>query len=249
MSAKSYMIGNWKMNQNLSEVKSFFQELKDQKIKSGNFWIAPQMVHIATSLELTKDEQFKIGAQNTSDQNNGAFTGETSAQTLKDLGAHFTLIGHSERRSYYQENNQIINAKVKKAIENKLIPVLCIGETLEERESNKTIEIVLEQLKSGLQEININNEDELIVAYEPVWAIGTGKTATPEQAQEVHAKIREALQQLYPCGDKISILYGGSVKPANVKELLSQRDINGGLVGGASLKAIDFTKLCAATLS
>ena len=160
---------------------------------------------------------------------------------------HFTLLGHSERRSLYGESDEFINKKVLKAIQKGLTPVLCIGETLSEREAGKTLDVVLGQVKAGLNGVELNNESELILAYEPVWAIGTGKTASPEQAEEVHAAIRELLIKLYgETGKDISILYGGSVKPNNVKDLLSQPNINGGLVGGASLKANDFSALCAA---
>lgn len=244
--AKNYMIGNWKMNHTLEEIENFFNSV-DLSNNQNNFWIAPQTLHISKCLELGSKTGILIGSQNCSDQNHGAFTGEVSTDSLMELGAHFTLIGHSERRTYYNEDDNFINKKVAKAIEKGLVPVLCIGETLEEREAGKTFDIVLGQVKAGLKGIELNNEAELIVAYEPVWAIGTGKTASPEQAEEVHGKIRSLLEELYgETGKDISILYGGSVKPANVKELLAQPNINGGLVGGASLKAEDFSQLCAA---
>jgi triosephosphate isomerase len=243
--AKTYIVGNWKMNQKLSEVTNFFESLKATNLPQGNFWIAPQILHIPKTLELTKNTQFKIGAQNCSENNFGAFTGETCASSLKEIGAHFVIIGHSERRSLYGETNQTVNLKTKKVLENNLIPIICIGETLEEREAGKTLDIVLTQLKDALSTITINNADQLIIAYEPVWAIGTGKTATPAQAEEVHASIRETLISIYPkLGNEISILYGGSVKPNNIKELLAQKNINGGLVGGASLVAKDYLDLC-----
>jgi triosephosphate isomerase len=243
--AKTYMIGNWKMNQSLEEINSFFTELKSIDLPTGNFWIAPQLIHISNCLALTGGTQFKIGAQNASDKDNGAFTGETSTSNLKELGAHFAILGHSERRAYYAESDEFINSKVSKVLESGLVPVLCIGETLEERESNKTLDIVLGQIKAGLQSIKLNSADELILAYEPVWAIGTGKTASPEQAEEVHFAIRNLLKELYgELGAELSILYGGSVKPSNVKELLAKPNINGGLVGGASIKADSFSDLC-----
>lgn len=243
---KNYMIGNWKMNKSLEEIKGFFGEVNLSN-NQNNFWIAPQNIHVSTCIELAKDKGILIGSQNSSDQEFGAYTGESSTESLAELGAHFTLVGHSERRSYYGETDSFINSKIKKAIEKGLVPVFCIGETLEERESGKTFDIVLSQVKNGLIGVELNNESEIIVAYEPVWAIGTGKTATPEQAEEVHAKIRELLQELYgEMGQDISILYGGSVKPGNVKELLSMPNINGGLVGGASLKADSYEQLCSA---
>lgn len=244
---KNYMIGNWKMNQDLAAIEAFFSGLKLEN-NQNNFWIAPQTLHVSKVIELGKTAGVLVGSQNISDQDHGAYTGEISSDSLMELGGHFCLIGHSERRSYYAESDDFINKKVLKAISKGLVPVLCCGETLEQREANQTLDIVLGQIEAGLQNVELNNESELIVAYEPVWAIGTGKTATPEMAQEVHAKIREFLQERFgETGKDISILYGGSVKPSNVKDLLSQTDINGGLVGGASLKAEDYSQLCAAT--
>ncbi len=245
MTAKTYIVGNWKMNQSLDELTGFFNTLKETSVPAGNFWIAPQLVHISKSLELTTGSQFKIGAQNSSQNDFGAFTGETSVESLKELGAHFSLVGHSERRSYYGESNEIVNVKTKKILEKGILPIVCIGETLEQREAGKTLDIVLTQVKEALAGISINSADDIILAYEPVWAIGTGKTASPEQAEEVHAAIRSTLKELYgDLGNDISILYGGSVKPANVTELLNQPNINGGLVGGASIKADSFAALC-----
>ena len=243
------MIGNWKMNQTLKDVEEFFNEMKRADLPQGNFWIAPQFIHLASSMCHCDGTQFKIGAQNCSEHDFGAFTGEVSATSLKDLSTHFVLLGHSERRSLYAEKDEVINEKVKKAMAAKLIPVLCIGETLEQREANKTVEVVLSQLEQGLNNVSLTNEKDIIIAYEPVWAIGTGKTATPKQAEEVHAQIRACLKKLFgDLGDRLSILYGGSVKPDNVAELLSMPNIDGGLVGGASLKASDFKQLCKATL-
>jgi triosephosphate isomerase len=247
--AKNYMIGNWKMNQGLNEIKDYFAGMKEQALPAGNFWIAPQSLHIGKSLTEAEGSGFKIGAQNCSDQDFGAFTGEICTTSLKEIGAHFVILGHSERRAYYNETDTFINAKVKKAMENGLVPVLCCGETLEQREGNQTLDIVLSQIKAGLEGVKLTDASELIIAYEPVWAIGTGKTASPEQAEEVHAAIRNTLKELYgDLGNELSILYGGSVKPANVSDLLAQPNINGGLVGGASLKVADFTQLCKATL-
>jgi triosephosphate isomerase len=242
--AKNYMIGNWKMNQSLKDIEDFFSGLALTD-NQNNFWIAPQTMHLTKALELGAKAGVLIGAQNCSDKDHGAYTGETSTDSLMELGCHFTLIGHSERRSYYGETDEFINSKVKKAIEKGLVPVLCVGETLEQREAKQTTDIVLGQIKAGLNRVELNNESELIVAYEPVWAIGTGKTATPEQAGEVHNEIRNLLTELYgETGKDISILYGGSVKPNNVKDLLAQTNINGGLVGGASLKAESYRELC-----
>jgi len=242
--AKQYMIGNWKMNQDLNEIKSFFEGLNLSN-NQNNFWIAPQNIHISKSIELGMPKGVLIGSQNCSDQDNGAFTGENGTDALMEIGAHFSLVGHSERRSLFGESDALINKKISKAMNAGLVPVFCFGETLEQRESGKTFDIVLGQIREGLKGIDLNNEAELILAYEPIWAIGTGKTASPEQAQEVHGKIRELLVELYAeIGKDISILYGGSVKPSNINELLAQTDIAGGLVGGASLKAESFNDLC-----
>lgn len=246
-SPKTYMVGNWKMNHSVHELNEFFTELKKEDIGSGNFWIAPQSIHIFKAIQKTNDLPLKIGAQNCSEHESGAFTGEISPAGIKDLEADFVILGHSERRAIFNESDKMINNKVKAALKNKLVPILCVGETLDQREADKTLEVVIGQLKNGLSGVSITSADELIVAYEPVWAIGTGKTASPEQAEEVHAQLRSALIDLYPeCGAQISILYGGSVKPANVEELLKQPNVNGGLVGGASLKASDFAQLCKA---
>ena len=243
---KNYMIGNWKMNQSVSDIENFFSGLKLEN-NQNNFWIAPQTLHVTTTIQAAKSAGVLVGSQNISDQDHGAFTGEISSDSLMELGGHFCLVGHSERRSYYSETSEFVNKKVLKAISKGLVPVLCCGETLDEREAGNTLDIVLGQIEAGLKDVTLNNESELIVAYEPVWAIGTGKTATPEMAQDVHAKIREFLKERFgETGVDISILYGGSVKPSNVEELLAQIDINGGLVGGASLKAEDFSQLCAA---
>lgn len=236
------------MNQTMSDLDSFFSEMTSANLDNGNFWIAPQAIHIAKALELSSST-FKIGAQTCSEHDFGAYTGEVSATSLKDMGAHFVILGHSERRAIFGENDTAINAKVKKVLASKLIPILCVGESLQERENGKTLDVVLGQLKEALRDVRLTVATDLLIAYEPVWAIGTGKTATPEQAEEVHAAIRSLLTELYSeIGKDISILYGGSVKPENVKDLLAMPNINGGLVGGASLKAQDYSKLCQATL-
>ncbi len=242
--AKNYMIGNWKMNQTLSEIETFFANLNLSN-NQNNFWIAPQILHLGYAKNLAEKAGVLIGSQNCSENSYGAYTGETSPDSLMEMGVHFTLLGHSERRSYYGETDKLINSKTKTAIEKGLVPVVCVGETLEEREAEKTMEVVLHQVKEAMSDVELNNESELIIAYEPVWAIGTGKTATPDQAEAVHTEIRKLLIELYgDLGQDISILYGGSVKPENVQELLSKPNINGGLVGGASLKAESFSQLC-----
>lgn len=244
---KTYIVGNWKMNQNIHQLNEFFSEMEKADLPTGNFWIAPQAIHIHPAVKKTNDVDMKIGAQNCCDRNSGAFTGEISPESLKDIEAHFVILGHSERRAIYKENDELINGKVQLALDNKLVPILCVGESLSQREAGKTLDVVLTQVEKGLKDIKIASADELIVAYEPVWAIGTGKTATPEQAEEIHAQIREKLCKIYPdFGAELSILYGGSVKPSNVKDLLAQPNVNGGLVGGASLEAEDYIQLCKA---
>ena len=243
---KNYMVGNWKMNNGLAEINTFFKSLDIPHGDTYEAWIAPQYIHIGSCLADAQIKNVQIGAQNCSEHDSGAYTGEVSAKFLKDIGANFVIIGHSERRSYQAESNQLLNNKVLNALENNLKVIYCVGETLSEREENKTLDTVSSQIKEGLT--GINSAQELLIAYEPVWAIGTGKTATPEQAQEVHAHIRQLLiEQFGESAVEIPILYGGSVKPANIEALLKQRDINGGLVGGASLKAGDFSQLCLAS--
>lgn len=189
----------------------------------------------------------KLGAQNLYPKTNGAYTGEISAEMLRALFAKFVILGHSERREYFGESDAFVNQKVKFALENLLVPVLCIGETLEEREAGSMMEVVKTQLLGGLEGVTEEQIAEVVIAYEPVWAIGTGKTATPEMAQEVHGEIRSLLNEKYgpAAGEKVRILYGGSMKPANADELLAQKDIDGGLIGGAALDAKSFGELVA----
>ena len=227
------LVANWKMNQNVKEIKEFLTVFNEKYSNKRQAWIAPQAIHLPLGMSLST--KVKWGAQNTATEDAGAFTGEISPKSLKDLGAHFTIIGHSERRTLFAETDQVLNKKTIKAIDNGLKVIFCIGETLLERESNKTFDVIRTQLELGLKDVKMS---EVILAYEPVWAIGTGKTATPEQAQEVHAFIRSVVPGT-------PILYGGSVKPDNVEKLLGQKDIDGALVGGASLKAADFLALCA----
>lgn len=241
---KKLLVANWKMNHNVADCKDFFAAFTAKYSEKRDAWVAPQSIQIQLAKESAKGK-VKIGAQNASEHINGAYTGELSPKSLLDIGAHFVILGHSERRQYYKETNALLNAKAKTSLKEGLKIIFCVGETLPERESNQTLAIVGDQLNQGLNDLSQANPENLIVAYEPVWAIGTGKTATPAQAQEVHAFIRQELKKKFPSfGDKVRILYGGSVKPDNVEELLNQKDIDGGLVGGASLKAKDFLALC-----
>lgn len=243
MTHKYYIVGNWKMNQTKSEIKSFFSELGSlPENKKYEAWIAPQAIHLSMVLE----NGMTAGAQNISDNNSGAHTGEISPSSLIDMGADFTLVGHSERRAIYKEDDEFINRKLRLSLEKGLKVILCCGETLEEREKGMTESVVAHQLTSGLADVHEANRSDIIIAYEPVWAIGTGKTASPEQAEDVHQSIRTKLEELWDSetARKASILYGGSVKPSNVEGLLSQSNIDGALVGGASLKGADFRALC-----
>ena len=246
MTREIYIVGNWKMNQKISDIESFFNAMKKIKGKYNcHAWVAPQAMHIETCLKLGRDNGILVGSQNCADHQSGAYTGELSPLSLKDIGAHFSIIGHSERRHIYGEVDNYLNAKTLLALQSGLWAIFCVGEKLEEREAGKTNEVVKRQITEGLKNIPREYHNRIIIAYEPVWAIGTGKTATPQQAQEVHSFIRnELLEQINLDAKAISILYGGSVKPSNVKELLGQNDIDGALVGGASLKGEDFGKLC-----
>lgn len=242
---KKLMVGNWKMNQNAHAVSDFYFEFNKRYTEKREAWIAPPALYVRMAHELGFRKHVKVGGQNCSEHLSGAFTGEISPRQLKDVGAHFVILGHSERRQYFQENSRTLNPKIKAALREDLIVIYCVGETLFEREAGQTLSLIDDQLNQGLTDLKFANAENLIIAYEPVWAIGTGKTATPAQAQEVHAHIRGILQEKFPdFGAKTRILYGGSVNPANVEELLDQKDIDGGLVGGASLKVKDFLALC-----
>lgn len=242
---KKLMVGNWKMNQSTTQIVDFFFQLNKRYSKKCDAWIAPQALHVQMCNELGYKSGVKIGGQNCSEFTSGAYTGEISPKFLKDVGADFVILGHSERRQYFGETSRSLNAKIKTALAEDLAVIYCVGETLKEREANQTLSIIEDQIHQGLNDQSKATLNNLIIAYEPVWAIGTGKTASPAQAQEVHAHIRQILIKKFPAfGDKTRILYGGSVKPDNVKELLGQKDIDGGLVGGASLNARDFLALC-----
>ncbi len=236
---KTLIVGNWKMNQTLDEVKSFMNDMKSANFKH-EAWIAPQALHVTTCLN-EKPETMKIGTQNCAYEDSGAFTGELSPKNIKEMGAEFVIIGHSERRAIFGETNETLYKKTLKALENNLTVIFCIGETLEEREAGKVEDVLATQLSEGLKNLDSSN---IIIAYEPVWAIGTGVTATPEQAEETHSFVRNFLaEQTKLNADTTPILYGGSVKPANVADLLACPNIDGGLVGGASLKSESYLGL------
>ena len=244
---KKFLIaGNWKMNKSIAEAKLFADQLKGERIAHPE-----QLAVIApfTQLETLKRELdgtgIKVGAQNVHFEKSGAYTGEISVPMLKELDIDLCIVGHSERREYFKESDEFINQKVKAVLEIGMKPILCIGEKLEEREGGKTLEVLATQIKGGLADLSKEEAVKVIVAYEPVWAIGTGKTATPEMAQETHKEVRNVLAEMFgkEVADKMIIQYGGSMKPENAKDLLSQEDIDGGLVGGASLKADSFFEI------
>ncbi len=238
--------GNWKMNKNNDETKKFIQEFEKLMGETEvEVVICPTFTSLASAAQMLSNSSVKLGAQNMSWEDEGAFTGEVSAEMLLDLGVDFVILGHSERRQIFNEKDEIINKKVVKALEKGLRPILCVGETLEEREDKKAFEIVKDQLIKGFDNVSKNEASKVIVAYEPVWAIGTGKTASPEDANEMASFVRSILKELFTeaISEEIIIQYGGSVKPANVEEIMNQADIDGALVGGASLKPKDFIEI------
>ncbi|MCK5032664.1 MAG: triose-phosphate isomerase [Calditrichia bacterium] len=239
--------GNWKMYKSNSEAKELVEELKNKTndIIKTRMIVCPPYTALSIAAELVKGTNIQVGAQNMYWEQQGAFTGEISTEMIKSTGATFVLIGHSERRQFFGETDETVNKKLKAALQSGLNPIVCIGETLEERESGVTNDVVGKQVEKALADISTESMKKVVLAYEPIWAIGTGKTATPEQAQDVHKFIRSVLYKLYSTevGDEIVIQYGGSVKPENASELLSQPDIDGALVGGACLKADSFSAI------
>ena len=243
---KKLIAGNWKMNGNSASNAALLQALQAGSADwACDVAVCVPSVYLQPVLAQVKGSAIGVGAQDVSAQVSGAFTGETSAAMLQDLGVRYTLVGHSERRQYHGESDQLVADKAKQALAHGITPIVCVGETLAEREAGKTTEVVKRQLAAVIH-TNGHCISEIVVAYEPVWAIGTGKTASPAQAQEVHAVLRAQLQAASPQAGRIKILYGGSMNAANAAELLGQPDIDGGLVGGASLKAADFLTIIAA---
>ena len=241
---KPFIAGNWKMNNTRAAAKELVSALKPlvADIKDVEIAVAPTFTCLQDVAELLKGSNIELSAQNISYAKSGAYTGEISADMLKDVGATHAIIGHSERRQYFGETDESVSKRVRAALDNDIIPIMCVGESLAEREAGKTFDVVLGQLVNGLSSVKNDEAARVVIAYEPVWAIGTGKTPTSEQAQEMHAHIRSLLAAKYgkEVADEISILYGGSCKPSNAKELFANPDVDGGLIGGASLKAKDF---------
>ena len=245
---RKIMAGNWKMNLNLSSAISLAEGIEKgllDKKTDLDLLVFPSSIHLETISRILKSNKVKIGAQNIYPSSLAAFTGEINTDQLKDLGISYSLVGHSERRQFLGETNSFLNQKILFLLKENFTPVYCFGETLQEREAGETFSVVKKQIIEGLESVNKIEAKKIILAYEPVWAIGTGKVATPEQAEEVHSYIRKELTALYDSetANSISILYGGSVKPDNVKLLLSQPNIDGGLVGGASQKWDSFLAL------
>lgn len=247
MSRKKLIAGNWKMNNNIAEAKKLAQELvqKIGSLKEHDIMIAPTFVCLSEVANVLKGSSIALGAQNMHFEDNGAYTGEISADMLLSAGVKYVILGHSERRSIFGETDEIINKKIKKAIEKALIPVLCIGETLSEREAGKANDIVKNQTTKGLEGISEADAKKIVIAYEPVWAIGTGKTATPEDADGIHKVIRDTLKSLYSekFAEEMVILYGGSMNDANADDLLNKPNIDGGLIGGAALNSEKFARI------
>ena len=247
MARKIFIAGNWKMNKTAAETAELASALKASLAPfAGKCEIAvcPTFTSLATAVEILKGSNVKVGAQNIHWADNGAYTGEISGAMLKEIGVEYVIIGHSERRQYFGETDETVNQRIKAALKYGLKPIVCIGETLAEREGGVTNTVLEKQIRGAFADISAADMDAITIAYEPVWAIGTGKTATPDVAQETHAFIRSVLTALY--GDKaqdIVVQYGGSMKAENSGALVSKQDIDGGLIGGAALKADSFTAL------
>ena len=243
----SLIAGNWKMNGSLDSVIQLVEGIKAGDSGKAELAVCPPAVYLMKVGGMLAQSQIALGAQNVCDHESGAYTGEIAASMLKECGCRYVIVGHSERRSLYDESDQLVAARFAMAQQGGLTPILCVGETLDERNSGVTEAVVGRQLDAVIDASGIDAIAQSVIAYEPVWAIGTGQVATPEQAQAVHAFIRERLGQLNAdIAQKVQILYGGSMNPANAAQLLSQPDIDGGLIGGASLKADDFLAIAQA---
>jgi len=244
---KKVIAGNWKMNKTASEAVTLTKDIIAQvgRETSVDIVLCPPFTALSAVAHVLEGQAVKLGGQNMHPEKNGAYTGEVSAEMLRTLYVTHVILGHSERRTYFAETDAFINKKVLTALANELKPILCVGETLAEREAGATLAVVQRHVEGGLAGVKPEQITTVIIAYEPVWAIGTGKVATTAQAQEVHAFIRDLLTKLYgaPLAQKVRILYGGSMKPSNAAELLAEKDIDGGLIGGAALEAKSFIEL------
>ena len=241
-----FIAGNWKMHKTAAEARAFAEEFKalykDTDVKTA---ICAPFVHLTLLKEAFAGTDIKVGAQNAHFEDQGAFTGEVSVKMLEDIGVDYCIIGHSERRQYFAETGETVNKKLKKLFEGPIVPILCVGEVLEERDAGREKVVVGGQIRADLAGLSADDVRKLVVAYEPVWAIGTGRTATPEQANEMCGYIREVISELYDddVACDVTIQYGGSMKPANATELMAMEEIDGGLIGGSSLKADEFMQI------
>lgn len=244
--AEYIVAGNWKMNKLPSETYDFVKSVAQATKDAGCTVVCcTPFVCLSEAVRAANGTHVKIGAENLHFEDKGSFTGEVSADMLKDLGVTYVIIGHSERRQYNAETDETVNLKTKKALEKGLIPIVCVGESLEQREAGITMDLISIQIKKAFAGISAEDAKKVVIAYEPIWAIGTGKTATSEQAQEICGGIRKILASLYceKCAENITIQYGGSMKPSNAEELMKKPDIDGGLIGGASLITEDFASI------
>jgi len=244
---KTIIAGNWKMYKTLREGQELVIALRRElyQIEDVDIVVCPPYTLLAYLADALETSNILIGAQDVYWQDEGAFTGEVSPVMLKDIGCKFVIVGHSERRQYFGETNESVNNKIKAALKHNLTPIVCVGETLSQRESGQTFKVLQDHIENGLKDISDTDIVRMVIAYEPVWAIGTGKNATPQQAQEAQKYIRDLLRKMYnnDIADTVRIQYGGSVKPENITELMSQPDVDGALVGGASLKIETFTEI------
>tara|TARA_Y100000294_G_C8561229_1_gene339144 strand:- start:1401 stop:2147 length:747 start_codon:yes stop_codon:yes gene_type:complete len=247
---KSLVVANWKMNMDIKGADCFISDFKKyiKNIKKNEIVICPPFTSLNKIKESIKNTDIELGAQNMHFEEKGAFTGEISALMLKDVGCEYVILGHSERRQYFNENDALINKKINAALKHNLKPILCIGETLGQRNNNQTIKIIKNQLLNCLNNVDKDGMRNVVIAYEPIWAIGTGKNATPQQAEGVHKFIRGLLSKMYneKISNNVRVIYGGSVKEGNIQDLMKMKNINGALVGGASLDAKGFAKICSA---
>lgn len=239
--------GNWKMHKTTAEAKALASGIVREvgEVREVQVVLCPPFTALSAVAEIIRGSRVELGGQNCHYESKGAFTGEVAPEFLMDLGCRYVIIGHSERRQYFKEDDQLVNKKLKKALSVELVPIFCIGETLQERNKDLTFDVLRRQVTNGLSEIQLEDPLKMVVAYEPVWAIGTGVTATPDQAQEAHRYVRDLLSGLWgtDTAEQVRIQYGGSVKPDNIKELMAQPDIDGALVGGASLEVESFVRI------
>lgn len=246
---KNIVAGNWKMNNDIQQTYSLLEEIIKKKPNTNTeIIVAPSFVSLPLAMQKLEGSGIKVAAQNAHQNESGAFTGEVSIPMLKSIGVNTVILGHSERRAYFSETNSLLSEKVNTALKYNFTVIFCFGEELSERKAEKHFDVVERQIKEGLFHLTTDQWKNIVLAYEPVWAIGTGETATPDQAQEIHAFVRQLIASEYgsSVANEVSILYGGSVKPDNAKEIFANPDVDGGLIGGASLKADDFLQIVSA---